>query len=369
MVRANSSFKESGSNFSPDNGTGAEVRTAMKDIFESLRTVNSAAGDPTGAANLAPYQLHINTSNAGANPPEALLKIYDGSSFITLGNVLNTNFGFLDATGGTLTGPLLVDDSNSASTPALSFDGDTDLGLFRKSANVMGFSANGTQQIEFDQNGITLNDQNEVRFSEANSNGSLYVSIKAPSQVNTSNKTITLPDETGTLLTSATSIANNNLANSSIAVGSTTINLGSSATTINGLSTLVATNLQATDLNITNILDPSGNNGSTPEQLQKGRAKAWVIFGNDGSKDGDFGVSSVTDNGGSGNFTINFAVAFANVNYAFALSAGRGTGSGARIVTQEGQTGKTTTTFHLKVRNDSGSQTDTQQVSAVFFAA
>ena len=52
MTRVNSTGKEGSSNFSPDNGTGSAVRTAMKDIFESLRTVNSAAGDPSGAANL-----------------------------------------------------------------------------------------------------------------------------------------------------------------------------------------------------------------------------------------------------------------------------------------------------------------------------
>ena len=63
MTRVNSTGKETASNFSPDNGTGLAVRTAMKDIFESLRTVNSAAGDPSGAANLAAYQLHINTDS------------------------------------------------------------------------------------------------------------------------------------------------------------------------------------------------------------------------------------------------------------------------------------------------------------------
>ena len=139
MVRAVAEGKESSSNFSPANGTGLAVRTAMKDIFESLRTVNSADGDPSGAANLAAYQLHINTSNAGASTPEALLKIYNGSSFVTLGNVLETNFGFLSASGGTMTGALLADDAGTASAPAISFDGDTDLGLFRKSANVLGF--------------------------------------------------------------------------------------------------------------------------------------------------------------------------------------------------------------------------------------
>ena len=58
-----------------------------------------------------------------------------------------------------MTGPLLIDDSSSASTPALSFDSDTDLGLFRKSANVMGFSSSGTEQMIFDANGLTLQAQ------------------------------------------------------------------------------------------------------------------------------------------------------------------------------------------------------------------
>ena len=99
MTRVNSTGKESSSNFSPDNGTGSAVRTAMKDIFESLRTVNSAAGDPSGAANLAAYQLHINTDSN-------LLKIRNGanSAFIELGNISQTNFGFLSAAGGTMTG-------------------------------------------------------------------------------------------------------------------------------------------------------------------------------------------------------------------------------------------------------------------------
>jgi len=173
MTRVNSTGKESGSNFSPDNGTGLAVRTAMKDIFESLRTVNSAAGDPSGAANLAAYQLHINTDSN-------LLKIRNGanSAFIELGNVSQTNFGFLSATGGTMTGAFLADDAGTASAPALSFDGDTDLGLFRKSANVLGFSANGTERMIFDQNGLTLQAQNELRFADSDS--SHYVGFKAP---------------------------------------------------------------------------------------------------------------------------------------------------------------------------------------------
>ena len=131
MTRVNSTGKETASNFSPDNGTGLAVRTALKDVLESLRTVNSAAGDPSGAANLAAYQLHINTDSN-------LLKIRNAanSDFIELGNVSQTNFGFLSASGGTLTG-VLAASAGSASAPALHF-GDSTTGLFKKASNQIG---------------------------------------------------------------------------------------------------------------------------------------------------------------------------------------------------------------------------------------
>ena len=185
MTRVNSTGKETASNFSPDNGTGLAVRTALKDVLESLRTVNSAAGDPSGAANLAAFQLHINTDSN-------LLKIRNGanSAFIELGNISQTNFGFLSAAGGTMTGAFLADDAGTASAPAISFDGDTDLGLFRKSANVLGFSASGTEQMIFDQNGLTLQAQNDLRFADSDSSN--YVGFQAPATVSSS-LTWTLP--------------------------------------------------------------------------------------------------------------------------------------------------------------------------------
>jgi len=185
MARVNSTGKESSSNFSPANGTGSAVRTAIKDIFESLRTINAASGDPSGAANLAAFQPHIDSDTS-------ILKIRNAanSDFVTLGNVSQTNFGFLSAAGGTMTGALLADDAGTASAPALSFDGDTDLGLFRKSANVLGFSASGTERMIFDQNGITLQAQNDLRFADSDSSN--YVGFQAPATVSSS-LTWTLP--------------------------------------------------------------------------------------------------------------------------------------------------------------------------------
>ena len=102
MTRVVSTGKESGNNFEPDNGTGAQVRTALKDIFGALRTLNAGSGDPSGAANVAAYQPHIDTNTN-------LLKISNASNngFVTLGNISQTNFGHADLTGATFTGPII----------------------------------------------------------------------------------------------------------------------------------------------------------------------------------------------------------------------------------------------------------------------
>tara|TARA_A100001391_G_scaffold135808_1_gene94517 strand:- start:2674 stop:3468 length:795 start_codon:yes stop_codon:yes gene_type:complete len=183
MARVSSTGKETASNFSPDNGTGLAVRNAMKDIFESLRTINSASGDPSGTANLAAYQPHIDSDTN-------LLKIRNAanSAFITLGNVSQTNLGLLPLSGGTLTG-VLAASAGSASAPALHF-GDSTTGLFKKATNQIGLTFAGTEKLFFDQNGLTLQAQSDLRFADSDSSN--YVAFQAPATVS-SNVTLTLP--------------------------------------------------------------------------------------------------------------------------------------------------------------------------------
>ena len=188
-------------NYTIENASGANVRTDLNNVFAAIQSSNSKSSDLATSQCVAGMPFLNTTTN--------ILKIRNSSNgaFTEIGNIDQANLGLLSKAGGTMTGPLLIDDSNSASTPALSFDTDTDLGLFRKSANIMGFSSSGTEQMTFDANGITLNDENEVRFSEASSNGTNYVTIKAPASV-TSNRTITLPDATGTLATTTNIVSN-----------------------------------------------------------------------------------------------------------------------------------------------------------------
>ena len=305
-------------NYNIEDADGASVRTDLNNVFAAIQSNNSESSDLSQSQCVAGMFFLNTTSN--------VLKVRESTNntFTDIGNINTANLGLLPATGGTLTGQLLIDDSSSASSPALSFDGDTDLGLFRKTANIMGFSSSGTEQMTFDANGITLNTQNEIRFGDADSSN--YVGIKAPSTV-ASNKTITLPDETGTLLTSASSIASSQISGGAVTVGSTSIALGATATTIDGLTTLTSTNLKAT-----NYQDASGNTLFTATQIKQGRLKAWINYTNTGDPDvinDSFGVSSITQVS-TGVTTVNFSTNFSNVNYCVAVTIRKDANGGAR---------------------------------------
>ena len=77
-------------------------------------------------------------------------------------------------------------------------------------------------------------------------------------------------------------------------------------------------------LKVNTIQNTSGGSGSTPEQLSKGRCKAWADLSGDSnppSLRGSFNVSSVTDNG-TGDHTFNFSTPMVNTAYAVSCLAG-----------------------------------------------
>ena len=77
-----------------------------------------------------------------------------------------------------------------------------------------------------------------IIFKEDTDNGTNSATLKGPAS--TADVTITLPAETGTVLTTASSIANSNLANSTVTIGSSAVALGSSVTTLTGITSLTA---------------------------------------------------------------------------------------------------------------------------------
>ena len=179
-------------NYTIENASGANVRIDLNNVFAAIQSSNSKSTDLAQSQCVAGMPFLNTTTN--------ILKIRNSANngFTEIGNINTANLGLLPATGGTMTGALLGHDGSTAAAPAFSFDTDTDLGLFRNSANVMGFSSSGTEQMIFSADGITLRSQNEIRFGD--NDNSHYVAIKAGTT--TANRTITLPDESGTLLTS-----------------------------------------------------------------------------------------------------------------------------------------------------------------------
>jgi len=138
------------------NASGASVRSDLNAVFIAIKTLNSGASVPS---NTDPFMPYVDTADNNN------LKIRNSANngFTTIGPVNTANLGLLPRAGGTMTG-------------------------------VLALASQNTEQLFLDQNGITLNLQNEIRFGDANS--SHYAAIKAPSTIS-SNFTLTLPTNDG----------------------------------------------------------------------------------------------------------------------------------------------------------------------------
>jgi len=78
----------------------------------------------------------------------------------------------------------------------------------------------------------------KILFKEGTDNGTNAVTLLGAAA--TADVTLTLPAETGTVLSTATSIANSNLANSSVTIGSTAVALGATAASLAGVTSITS---------------------------------------------------------------------------------------------------------------------------------
>ena len=172
-------------NYTIENASGANVRIDLNAVFAAIQSSNSKSTDLATSQCVAGMPFLNTTTN--------ILKIRNSSNngFTEIGNINVANLGLLPAGGGTMTGQLLGDDAGNAAAPAYAFDTDTDLGLFRKSANVMGFASAGVEKLIMDANGVTLQAQSDLRFADSDSSN--YVGFQAPATIS-SNFILTLPN-------------------------------------------------------------------------------------------------------------------------------------------------------------------------------
>ena len=115
MARPGSTTSETGNNYNTANGTGVAVRSKLNEIFTALRTLSSGSSDPSGAANIAQFQPHINTSTN-------LLKIAtavsgDSATYNTLGNITLDNLGHVVAASPTMTGDVTMSSTGFLKIP------------------------------------------------------------------------------------------------------------------------------------------------------------------------------------------------------------------------------------------------------------
>jgi len=116
----------------------------------------------------------------------------------------------------------------------------------------------------------------------------------------------------------------------------------------------------------TTTLTLPATTGTVLNDATVGVCRAWVNFNGTGTVAirASFNVTSITDNG-SGEYTVNFTTAMSDANYSVVYGSGEGTaGSGLRIAAQSGNT---TTTQRIAIRNLSNTLVDAEQVNVAIF--
>ena len=115
MARPGSTTSETGNNYQTANGTGAAVRAKLNEIFQALRTISSGSSDPSGAANIAQFQPHINTSTNELKIATAVSG--DTATYVVLGKINEANFGHVVAATPTMTGNVTMSSTGFLKVP------------------------------------------------------------------------------------------------------------------------------------------------------------------------------------------------------------------------------------------------------------
>ena len=115
MARPGSTTSETGNNYQSANGTGAAVRTKLNEIFQALRTLSSGSSDPSGAANIAQHQPHINTSTNELKIATSVSG--DTATYVVLGKINEANFGHVVAATPVMTGDVSMNSNGFLKIP------------------------------------------------------------------------------------------------------------------------------------------------------------------------------------------------------------------------------------------------------------
>ena len=156
------------------NQSGSAFRGELNSTLSAILSLNSGS---TAPANAVPYSLWADTSGS-----PAVLKQYNGSTFVTIGNMGSVNLGLAALASPTFTGvPLAPTASAGTNTTQIA----TTAFVTSNFLPLAGGTVTGN---------VTLNAQSDIRFADADSSN--YVALQAPETV-ASNLTLTLPAAAG----------------------------------------------------------------------------------------------------------------------------------------------------------------------------
>ena len=167
------------------NDTGSNVRADINSNLSALFSNSSGAAAPSVTV---PFQWYADTNND-------LMKIRNAADdgFVTVGTLSATNFGLATLASPTFTGNVGIP-AGSASAPAVRRSDDTNTGLYFSASDTVNVSTGGTNRVQIDTNGITVQDRKAIRFRDtSNSN---FVAVRAPDDA-ASDITLTLPSSDG----------------------------------------------------------------------------------------------------------------------------------------------------------------------------
>jgi len=226
-------------------GSGVDAHETSLQVTNPTADRTITFPDATGTVALTSdisYPVTLNNSVTLTNKTLAL-----GSNTIS-GTIAQFNTAVTDATLATTTG------SETLTNKGLNLANNTLTGTFAQFNTAVSdatlVSTTGTETLT--NKSLTAptltgssSSAGSIIFKEDTDNGTNSATLVGPAS--TADVTITLPAETGTVLTTASSIANSNLANSSLTIGSTGIALGGSATTFTGLASITSTAVVTND--------------------------------------------------------------------------------------------------------------------------
>jgi hypothetical protein len=171
-------------------GTNGQVLSTNGSGVLSWAT-GSGSGDVVGPASA--------TDNAVAR--------FDG----TTGKLIqNSAVTIADTSGDITTNGVVLTANGTVSAPSYSASGDTNTGVYFPAADTVGFAAGGVEVANLVSGTLSIpansSAASKIRLYEDTDNGTNYVDLIAPASV-ASDRTITFPDNTGTVITTASTFA------------------------------------------------------------------------------------------------------------------------------------------------------------------